>query len=157
MLLTKNKSLHLLSGALTTFNFLALKLLLKNPAKAKTYPGRVFREYMSLVGHDQWASKDIFEIIPVQGIRIVIEHLEGQGVGTPIDELAYLAMITRYVKPLKVFEIGTFRGRTALNFALNSPEDCFIYTLDLPPEGKTNHLAGKYAADNTMILQSSNH
>jgi predicted O-methyltransferase YrrM len=109
---------------------------------------------MSLVGYDQWASKDIFEIIPVQGIRINLEHLEGQGVGTPIDELAYLAMITRYLEPSAVFEIGTFRGRTALNFALNSPDDCIVYTLDLPLAGKSDHLTGIYAADHTMIMQS---
>ena len=36
-----------------------------------------------------------------------------------------------------LFEIGTFDGRTTLNFALNSPARCTIYTLDLPPDFET--------------------
>jgi predicted O-methyltransferase YrrM len=33
-----------------------------------------------------------------------------------------------------VFEIGTLNGYTALHFALNSPDDGTVYTLDLPQD-----------------------
>lgn len=156
MLLTKNKPLHLLAGAIATFNLLTLKLLIKNPSHLQTYPGRVFREYMSLVGQDQWASKDILDLFPAEGgLRITLEHLPGKGVGTPIDELAYLALITKAVQPKKVFEIGTFRGRTALNFALNAPQDAVIYTLDLAPQEKEESLGQTYQTDAEIIRQAA--
>ncbi len=156
MLLTKNKTLHLIAGAVVTFNLLTLKLFLKKPDRVQTYPGRVFRDYMSLVGEDRWSSKDIFEIFPQdQGVRITIEHLPGKGVGTPIDELAYLAFITKTIQPRKVFEIGTFRGRTALNFALNSPDDCKVYTLDLPAQEKVVPQEGVYRTDTEIIQRAA--
>jgi hypothetical protein len=37
------------------------------------------------------------------------------------------------MKPKVVFEIGTLSGSSALHFALNTPEETVIYTLDLPP------------------------
>jgi predicted O-methyltransferase YrrM len=155
MLLTRHKTLHLITGAIATFNLLALKLLIRNPTRAQTYPGMVFRDYMSLVGKEQWESKDIFEILPIQpGLRITLEHLPGRGVGTPIDELAYLALITRALQPKKIFEIGTFHGRTALNFALNSPQDCQVYTLDLPPADKQSGTQDVYKTDAAIIQQA---
>ena len=44
----------------------------------------------------------------------------------------------------KLFEIGTFDGRTTLNLAMNAPGTCHIYTLDLPPDQATEYelLAG---------------
>ncbi len=33
-----------------------------------------------------------------------------------------------------LFEIGTFDGRTTLNLAMSSPQNCVVYTLDLPPD-----------------------
>jgi predicted O-methyltransferase YrrM len=154
MLLTKNKYLRVACGTLETLSYIGIKLWLKNPSAAHRYPGKVFREYMSLVGRDRWISKGIQEVFPLGSARVVIEHLPGQGIATPIDELAYLAIITRVVSPKSVFEIGTFRGRTALTFALNSDPDCVVYTLDLPPDGRA--AAKRYAstADQTIIDRS---
>jgi predicted O-methyltransferase YrrM len=56
------------------------------------------------------------------------------GVGERLDWQSYLSCITKIVAPQAVFEIGTFRGQSALNFAVNSPADCTVYTLDLAPE-----------------------
>lgn len=156
MILTKNKPLHLLAGAVATFNLLMLRLMIKNPSNAKTYPGRVFREYMSLVESDRWESRDILEILKLQeGIRVTIEHLPGKGVGTPIDELACLAIMAKAIQPAKIFEIGTFRGRVALNFALNAPPGCAVYTLDLPPHSKRQGASGTYATDAEIIDQAA--
>jgi len=151
VLLTKRKRLRVACGMLETLNYLAIKLWLKNPSAARHYPGKVFREYMSLVGRDRWISKGIQEIFPSGSARVVLEHLPGQGIATPIDELAYLAIITRVVSPKTVFEIGTFRGRTALTFALNSDPDCVVYTLDLPADGRADAKGEVGAADRTII------
>jgi predicted O-methyltransferase YrrM len=135
LLLIKNKKLRQLCGVLETANWLFLKLLFRRPSAARLFPGVVYRDYVSLVGRERWPSKSIFELCPELGqARAILEHLPGEGIATSISELAQLALLTRYVQPKAVFEIGTFRGRTALNFALNSPDDCVVYTLDLSPD-----------------------
>jgi predicted O-methyltransferase YrrM len=134
MLLTKNKILRQIQGFLETFNLLFFKLLLKNRLKLSAFPGEIFRAYMSLVEKDKWICKDILDIFPdtKEAFKIVIEHLPKADKSLPLHELASLAFITKVVKPKQIFEIGTYGGRTALNFAQNSLEDCIIWTLDLP-------------------------
>ena len=133
MLVGGNKRLRMALGVLETANFLFVRALLKKPSAAKTLPGRFFRDYMSVVGTGRWQSRSPFEVFPTQSpIRVTIEHIAGEGIYTAIDELAMLAYITVATDPAKIFEIGTFRGRTALNFALNSAPECQVYTLDLP-------------------------
>jgi predicted O-methyltransferase YrrM len=48
-------------------------------------------------------------------------------------ELLLLIYYIKLENPLKVFEIGTFNGRTTINFAINTSNDTVIYTLDLEP------------------------
>ena len=55
-----------------------------------------------------------------------------------VSELAILNLLARGVdEHSNIFEIGTFDGRTSLNLALSSPDNCKIYTLDLKPEMDT--------------------
>lgn len=155
MWLTKNRTLRQLFGVAETGNLLFLKLLVKNRKAARVYPGLVFREYMRMVKNDRWRSRTIFEVcegLPLS--RITLEHLPGTGSNPAIAELAYMAIICRAIAPKKVFEIGTFRGRTALNFALNSPDDCTVYTMDLPPDERAAVLSGMNAADACIVGKS---
>jgi predicted O-methyltransferase YrrM len=155
MLLIANKPLRVAFALIETANLLALKLWMKNPGAARIFPGRVFRTYMSLVKQDRWLSQTIDELLPdLKDGTIVLEHMEGGGIFTPIDELAYMALITKYIAPKRIFEIGTFRGRTALNFARNSPPDCIVYTLDLPPDGRVDARLATNAADERIISKS---
>jgi predicted O-methyltransferase YrrM len=151
----KNKTLRQLIGALETFNLLSLRLALKNPAKVRMFPGRIFRAYMGLVRQDRWRSREIFEVIDLPpGTRIALEHIPGRGIATPLDELAYLALITKACRPSNIFEIGTFRGRTALNFAMNAPDDCTVWTLDLPPAERAPFANVTNPADRAIIHAS---
>lgn len=155
MVLVKNKWLRQLLGLIETGNFLYLKLLLRNRARASQYPGEVFRTYMSLVGHDRWNCKPIFDVLPSkEALQITIEHLSSDVIDTPLEQLACLALMVRSVSPRVIFEIGTFRGRTALNFALNAPPDCTIYTLDLPVHGREEALGSASYADSAIIQAS---
>ena len=97
---------------------------------------------MSLVGKDKWICKDVLDIFPnaKQACKIAVEHLPNADKSLPLHELAALALVTKVVNPEQIFEIGTYTGRTALNFAQNSPEDCIIWTLD-SPSTETNALA----------------
>ena len=63
MLLSNRKWLRQLVAVLETGNLLMLRLLLRNRQCVSMYPGRIFREYMSLVQHDQWSCKSIFDVI----------------------------------------------------------------------------------------------
>ena len=48
------------------------------------------------------------------------------------QDIVSLCLICQIVQPRLVFEIGTFRGYTAYHFALNTPDEARIVTLDLP-------------------------
>jgi hypothetical protein len=55
-----------------------------------------------------------------------------------LAELAVLALAAAQVAPdSEIVEIGTFDGRTALNFAVNAPEPAAVVTLDLPAGAAT--------------------
>lgn len=155
MWLIKNRTIRQILGVAETGNLLFFKLLIKNPKAARVYPGLVFRDYMRMVKNDRWPSRTIFEIcegLPLS--RITLEHLPGTGSNPSVAELAYMAIICQAVRPKKVFEIGTFRGRTALNFALNSPDDCRVFTMDLPPDDRQAVLNGMNLADANIIAKS---
>jgi predicted O-methyltransferase YrrM len=130
--------------------------LLRHRSAARLHPGLAYRQYVYLAGGERWKCGSIFDFMPeleAQPVRISLEHLRGNGLATPINELALMAMVCRAVRPAIIFEIGTFRGRTALNFALNSPENCRVFTLDLPEESNVKEMAVASAnrADATLI------
>jgi predicted O-methyltransferase YrrM len=157
MLHTRHKRLRQVAGILETASLLTLKLLWKRPNRLRLFPGMVFRDYVSLVGHDRWRSADIFDLLPElrrNPGKIVLQPMPGEGVQTPIDELAYLALLTVSLQPKVIFEFGTFRGRTALNFALNSPATCRIFTIDLEPDARKEGLAHVNSADAFLIHAS---
>ena len=53
-------------------------------------------------------------------------------------ESRVLANLMHHFKPNFIFEMGTFNGFSTLNFAMNTPEETIIYTLDLPKEFISN-------------------
>lgn len=65
---------------------------------------------------------------------IVLTELGGISGNVTLHELVAIASIIRATKPMRVFEFGTFDGRTTLNMALNSPDGSEVLTLDLPKE-----------------------
>jgi len=71
-----------------------------------------------------------------------------------VDVVA-LSMLCRLLAPKVIFEIGTSIGHTAAHFALNSPDDTRIYTLDLPPGGRPS-LTTTYV-DDLHISASQRH
>ena len=65
------------------------------------------------------------------------EHEKENG-NVRISEIGILSALAADCRDgTNLFEIGTFDGRTTLNLALNSPAQCTIYTLDLPPDHET--------------------
>ena len=66
-------------------------------------------------------------------------------------ELVVIAKLIAHYKPLHLFEIGTFDGRTTLNMAANSPTGAKVYTLDLPKE-RMNSTAMILATDDKNYI-----
>ena len=64
---------------------------------------------------------------PVQ----ILEPVRTAGNATLLD-IAVIAQLIKRHNPNRLFEIGTFDGRTTLNMAANCSEEAEIYTLDLP-------------------------
>jgi hypothetical protein len=48
------------------------------------------------------------------------------------DELIAIASLIAAKRPRRLLEIGTFDGNTALQMALNAPDDAVVHTIDLP-------------------------
>jgi predicted O-methyltransferase YrrM len=77
---------------------------------------------------------ELSELIPDENIPIVIrEALTADG-NISLFELMTVAKLIKRFDPKKIFEIGTFDGRTTLNMAVNSSPEAKVYTLDLPKQ-----------------------
>lgn len=63
-------------------------------------------------------------------VPVVVERPLGRDGNVSLIELLVLAQIAAKRRPAAIFEIGTFDGRTTLNFAANTVGD--VFTLDLP-------------------------
>ena len=89
----------------------------------------------------------------IAGVPItLVESVKADGNVTEL-ELIVLAAAVQKKGASRCFEIGTFDGRTALNLALNSPENALIYTLDLPPEA---HSRREGASDDIKFVGIAN-
>lgn len=64
-------------------------------------------------------------------ISIVIHEPIVVGGNLPLTELLFLIQFIRRTNPSKVFEFGTFDGRTTLNIAANCGKETTVYTIDL--------------------------
>lgn len=74
--------------------------------------------------------KDAAALFPgVYGRRVILSHLEWEWGDLPLDRMAFLCLLAARAREL-IFEFGTFRGRTTLNLALNSPAQKIV-TVDL--------------------------
>jgi len=75
--------------------------------------------------------------------RITLDNFLGQWGNITVEEICKICLIAVWLKPLAVFEFGTFNGMTTKQFALNTHADCKIYTLDIPPQQSTDLSLGE--------------
>ena len=64
--------------------------------------------------------------------QIKIERAEYERQGQSLFQLFIIDSLCTLYRPMRLFEFGTFRGRTALNLAVNSPDGAEVFTLDVP-------------------------
>ena len=63
--------------------------------------------------------------------------------GIRLYELQWISTLVKEFKPKTILELGTMYGRTTINLAKFSPEDCKIFTID-KNEVKTLHILKQY-------------
>ena len=69
-------------------------------------------------------------------------------------ETHFLATLVKELNPRTIFEIGTYNGFTTLHMAINSPDSCQIFTLDLP-SGYEVQKAGESSYDDLLVIKLS--
>src|SRR5215831_19609127 len=86
--------------------------------------------------------RPVQQVLPEVGIddlvpnsqQIRIEHVDYEDGTQSLFQLFIINSLCSLFRPLRLFEFGTFRGRTTLNLAANSPDGATVFTLDLPTE-----------------------
>lgn len=96
----------------------------------------------------------VFKDICSQSIYITSNVFNTDSKVTRPMETQILAALVYYFAPKTILEIGTYNGFTTYHFALNSPKDCRIYTLDLPADFKTTGL-NNFSYDDLMVVKLS--
>lgn len=112
---------------------LLLKALWRGPQKAFEFSARARELCNELAGDDSIAEITLRELAgnreTATGIWLDLGTPSGE---MPAGELANLCALARLCEPRCVVEIGTARGWTTRHLAHNTPEDCQIFTVDLP-------------------------
>jgi hypothetical protein len=144
--------------ALRCASWHGLRLALKDRQLARQYCSYVLQRYDELMGHGLEAQNPL-TFIYEQGWspRVIDDRVEvpiniHTGGGVRLDELVILAMVARALRPSKVFEIGTFMGRTTSVLLLNTPSTTEIVTLDLPPDADLEAVASSACIDTDVAL-----
>jgi predicted O-methyltransferase YrrM len=140
---------HLLRSALLASQYMHPAVLgvalRRGPQAARAYLAEIYRcsktdagLYVPTVRLDELVS---------EAVRFVVHRPPVWDGSLTITEIASLCMLVAAWQPRKILEIGTFKGLTTLNLALNAPE-AIVHTLDLPPEsGRT-----RFATNDTAII-----
>jgi hypothetical protein len=116
-------------------NIISLSLLAK-PQEMIGYISESLFLYKTISSKRGLPQKNVYEILQADNIETIrLGNLKGVAwflarASNAVD-IVSLCLICQIIKPKVVFEIGTMRGYTSFHFALNTPDDTKIYTLDL--------------------------
>jgi hypothetical protein len=107
-----------------------------------------FRRLSDMLFHPGIASLDSGQIPAPEEAVQMLSIGSGYG-GMPAQDLYALLRVVRWLKPKRIFEIGTFQGLTTAHMALNS--DAEIFTLDMPRDVATQ--VSGYSREDLKLLQ----
>jgi len=122
-------------------NMASLSLILKPKTAVRCCSEAIF-SYHAISRRGRLQEKKVFEVLPFNEVTsILLGNLRHgfawfRAEGSYMVDLISLCMICASLQPKTIFEIGTFNGYSAYEFALNSPDDAKIYSLDLSPDGR---------------------
>ena len=66
---------------------------------------------------------------------------------TSCKERVFMAMLLAKQRPRRVFEFGTAHGGTLYNLALNAPQDCEFFSMDIKRLGREGPVLNEFFAD----------
>ena len=148
----------LVVDAMCGVNLHGLRLAATDPQLAREYLSHASRRFDELMGRGLecrdpvdylyragWASR-------VSTDRVTMPATLNTVGGTHLDELLVLGAVTSVLKPRRIFEIGTFMGRTTSVLALNAPPGADVFTLDLPPAQMPDTADSSRNIDTDLIL-----
>ena len=118
-------------------NLLSLSLLTR-PRRLVVYANQCVFLYRKFRVRQEIPLKNVFEVLcSTENATITLTDLTSTTwfdiIPSAGIDLMSLCLICQILKPAVVFEIGTLLGHSAHHFAMNTPPDATIYTLDLPP------------------------
>jgi hypothetical protein len=125
------QSLDTLQG----LNLCAIRLALRRSPMLRTYISTCLRRFDDMAGNGLPVKNPIAGLEEGTGQVLSVPLQFKTGGGTDTLEILTLAAIAKVRKPRRVFEIGTYNGKTTSVFLLNTPEESQVFTLDLPPSG----------------------
>ena len=131
--------------------------LIKSPKRMIGYVSENLFLYKVLNAKRSIPQKNVWEVLRAEDVEdIKLGNLRSGGawfgpISSYTADIVSLCLICRILKPKIVFEIGTMRGYTAFHFALNTPDDCRIYTLDLPKDRGVNPVLKTTVMDDKHI------
>jgi len=125
-------------NCLISGNLVSLSLLAK-PSAMVGYANESLFLFRTLTDRRGLPQKNVFEIFPQARVAGVQFFNAGEfpwfsSMSSFTADIVSLGLLCQAIQPKVVFEIGTLTGYTAAHMALNTPDDCKIYTLDLPPD-----------------------
>src|SRR5581483_5726568 len=114
-----------------------------------TYVSFTLRKYDELVGNGLPLKSPVKDMDPRETLTVPARFQSGGG--TDAREILVLAAATKLVRPRRIFEIGTYNGRTTAVFIMNAPSNCQVYTLDLPPQ---SNASSDYLASDAELVET---
>ncbi|HJQ67352.1 MAG TPA: class I SAM-dependent methyltransferase [Blastocatellia bacterium] len=142
---------HALRNCLLSFNYLHPAVmavaLRRGPRAVKPYLSEMYR--CSKTDAGLYMPVVTLEQIAAETTEFVVYRQPDWGGSMTITEISSLCYLVAARSPRKVLEIGTFRGLTTLNIAMNAPR-AEVHTLDLPPDADPN--ATKFSNNDAGII-----
>jgi hypothetical protein len=130
-------------------NLCSFSLAVRKPKLLPAYASSCLRKYDELMGNGLPARSPIPDLGPSDMDTLAVPLRFQSGGGTDPREVLILAAVTKLLRPKRVFEIGTYNGRTTAVFILNSSSACEVFTLDLPLEA--GNLSGYLPTDIDLV------
>jgi len=125
------------------------------PREAVSYASECLFLDRVLHPKDDLPQKHVWEVLGASdSISIAISPAAAEWFGhlasSTSADMVQLCALAQILKPKMIFEIGTYRGSSALQFAINAPE-ADVYTLDLAPNEAS--VLETTAADRSIIAR----
>ena len=140
-------------------NLISLSLI-TTPRALISYITQNLFFFKSMNNRRNLPQKNVFEVLPgsanIQTITLgnLLSNTWFATSSSQASDISGLSLICRIIKPAIVFEIGTLDGYTALHFALNTPGNAKVYTLDLPKTNPVSPALATTVVDDDFIGMS---